>query len=375
VLLLVTIGLVLVGAVSLVIGFASNALGWIYLSILCSLVAAGVLVLFSRMSRRQAPADAGEPASLATDAGAGADEPTAVVPVAGEALAGVGAPDVEVVTVLAISGYDGLRVNEILPRLGALSLDELDAVREHEEQGKNRGTVLTRIDDLMDQKAAVEGAPVVAGAAAAASGAAAAGTEAVADLEEGIDDLIEDYDNLRVNQILPLLDQLDDDELEDVADYEEANKNRASIIDRVDQLLGEGEGVPEAVAAPVKKAPVKKAPVKRALAKKAAAASKKAGGAVKKAAAAGPAKKASGPAKKAGAPAKKAGPPAKKAAPTAVKKAAAPAVKKAAPSGPAKKAAAAGPAKKAAAAGPAKKAPAKKAGAPAKKAAKAAKKR
>ncbi|PLS75183.1 MAG: hypothetical protein CYG61_08785, partial [Actinobacteria bacterium] len=60
VLLLVTIGLVLIGAVSLVIGFVSNSLPPIYVSIACSVIAGIVLVVFSRMSKRQ---EAAEPSS------------------------------------------------------------------------------------------------------------------------------------------------------------------------------------------------------------------------------------------------------------------------------------------------------------------------
>ncbi|HZQ28869.1 MAG TPA: hypothetical protein VFA94_14325 [Acidimicrobiales bacterium] len=323
-LLLVTIGLVLVGAVSLVIGFVSNQLGWIYLSILCSLVAAGVLVLFSRMSKRQGAVGTAEgPAPLAEPTAAVAEEgpATEVVPVGDEAAAaaaaGVGAGAVA----LPIAGYDSMRVNDILPQLSTLSLDELDVVREHEEQGKNRNTVLSRVDDLMEQKAGAEEAPVAAAVAAADGGA-----------DDGIDDLIEDYDNLRVNQILPLLEELDDDELEDVADYEEAHKNRASVVDRIDQLLGEGEV--EAAGAPAP-APAKKAPAKKAPAKKVAAGAKKA-----------PAKKTAAPVKKA--PVKKAAATTKKATASTTKKAAAPAKKAAAPAKKTVTKKAAAPAKKAA---------------------------
>ena len=51
--LLVTIALVLIGAVSLIIGFIQDSLIPIYISIGCSVAAAVVLVAFSRMSRRQ----------------------------------------------------------------------------------------------------------------------------------------------------------------------------------------------------------------------------------------------------------------------------------------------------------------------------------
>src|SRR3954454_16067694 len=64
VLLLVTIGLVVLAAIALVIGFVSSTVAWIYVSIACSAVAALVLYLFSRMSRRRAAPAVGGPAPL-----------------------------------------------------------------------------------------------------------------------------------------------------------------------------------------------------------------------------------------------------------------------------------------------------------------------
>jgi hypothetical protein len=255
-LLLVTIGLVLVGAVSLILGFVTNALGWIYLSIACSVIAAAVLVLFSRMSRTQ-PSVAGDagPAPL-PDTG----QPTA-------AMTAVGGPATEAVTVpeaaaagpalaFPIDDYDSLKVNEIVPRLAGLDLDQLDVVREREEQGKKRATVLSRIDDRMDALEAEHAATPVPPTPAieepsAAAVAATSGGAGGAPADDSIDDLIEDYDKLSVAQILPLLSELDEDELEDVAAYEEDHKNRASVLDRIDDLL-EGEAAP--APAPAKKA-------------------------------------------------------------------------------------------------------------------------
>src|SRR3954454_5534719 len=71
VLLLVTIGLVVIAAVALVIGFVSSTVAWIYVSIACSAVAGLVLYLFSRMSRRRvaplgaAPSGAVDEAAMA----------------------------------------------------------------------------------------------------------------------------------------------------------------------------------------------------------------------------------------------------------------------------------------------------------------------
>src|SRR5207302_7543869 len=67
VLLLVTIGLVLIAAISLVIGFVTNALAAIYISIVCSALAGVVLIVFSRMTRRQPVTAATAPVPLPED--------------------------------------------------------------------------------------------------------------------------------------------------------------------------------------------------------------------------------------------------------------------------------------------------------------------
>ena len=340
VLLLVTIGLVLVGAIALVIGFVSSSLAPIYLSIACSIVAGVVLVVFSRMSRKQpATAAAGAGAPLADD---DAGPPTAALetvpsdePVAAatQTSAPVAVPDVE----FPIEDYDKLKVGEIIPLLPELDLDELDAVREREERGKNRATIVKRVDELIDELEAEEEAataaavpvPAIADAGGGIDATVAEEAAAAGGADAGLP--IEDYDSLSVAKILPLLPELDDDELEDVAAYEETHRNRKEIIARIDEIFETGEGAPGAAPAPAKKAPAKKAPAKKAPAKKAPAKKAAAASAKKTSAkkASAPAKKA--PAKKAAAPAKKA--PAKK---TAAKKAAAPA-KKAAKAGKATK--------------------------------------
>jgi hypothetical protein len=109
---------------------------------------------------------------------------------------------------------------------------------------------------------------------------------------------IEDYDDLTAAEILSVLDQLDDDELDLVAEYEEQHQNRAEVLDAVDGLLGEEGGPPGAPAgaAPAKEAPAKEAPAKKAPAKKAPpkkkAAAKKAPAKKKAAAKKAPAKRA-----------------------------------------------------------------------------------
>ena len=270
-LLLLTIVLVLIGAVALVIGFVGGDQLPIFISIACSLLAGGVLVVFSRMSRRQGVAPATGPAPLAGDAGRASDEE--VEEAVGEPEpAAVGAGDRAFAAggEVPIQDYDELLVSEILPLLADLDADELAAVRAHEEDGKARATLLRRIDQLVEER---EGAPTLAAVPAGRGG----GFRDVRDEEEeeedeqdeiaGEGDLmfpIEDYDDLRVSEILPLLPELYDDELELVAERESEGANRASILNRIEELLG---GAPAPAPAPKKAAPKKVATKKAAPAK------------------------------------------------------------------------------------------------------------
>ena len=334
VLLLVSIVLVLVGVATLIIGIFSDTLAWVFVSIGSTLAAGIVLYILNRLGRRAPAPVQARPLTVSDEAvasAAGVSERSMPAPASAPTeIAEEYAPVVTTVEVdiFPIDEYDELRVSEILPLLPQLDPDELEVVRDREATGKSRDSILSRIDELL------------------------LGEDAVASTTGGFDLPIADYDELTVGEIVPLLSELDAEELELVAEHEQRGANRASILTRIDtRLLGlDGAGV-------AKKAPAKRAPAaKKAPAKKAPAASAPAKTA--------PATKA--PAKKA--PATKA--PAKK-APAATKAAAskAPAKKAPAASAPAKKA----PATKAAAAkAPAKKAPA--ASAPAKKAAPAAKK-
>ncbi len=349
-LLLLTIALVIVGAVSLLIGFVRDSLLPIYLSIGCSIVAGVVLVVFSRMSRRQAatPEQAPDrpPSTWGPSPAGGApavsererppvayDEAPTVVGAGGAgtvapAPAPVFAP-VEDDT-FPIEDYDALRVTEILPLLEDLDVDELELVQEREEQGKRRTTILARIDQLLvepEETAPSEEPPVEEPDVFDAVPPVAAESDTAADAFP-----IEDYDELTVDEILDRLDELDEDELDMVAEREETGENRAEILDRIDEIFDEidagleGEGPPPPPPAPVeeavpmppaRKSPAKKAPAaKKSGAKKAPAAkksgAKKAPAAKKSAAKKAPAAKKS-PAKKSPArksPAKKA--PAKK---------------------------------------------------------------
>jgi hypothetical protein len=311
VLLLLTIALVLVGAVSLVIGFVGGEQLPIFISIACSLLAGGVLVVFSRMSRRQgAPAASGGPAPLADEAAPATQRQAAVSdeevtdavqePEPADAGGrGFAADD------FPIEDYDELLVSEILPLLAELDADELETVRVREQNGKARATLLRRIEQLAEG----EGEPTAA-VPAFAGGSDRDDDDGDAGGDEDLMFPIEDYDDLRVSEILPLLPELYDDELELVAERERSGANRASVLNRIEDLLGGEEPEPAPKKAAPKKAAPKKAAAKKTATKKAAP--------VKKAAAkkAAPAKKAAAktatPVKKTAAATKK--PAAKKAA-------------------------------------------------------------
>jgi hypothetical protein len=289
---LVSFLLVLAAAVTLVIGLLNSGLGLIYVSIGCS-VAAGIVlalaVVRSRPERAAAPAVGSERLRALEEE----EAPTVtVVPTRGrgrKAAEAVEEEEVEVAGdgegVFPIADYDDLKVGEIVSLLPELDEDELEMVRDREESGKNRTTILTRVEAL-------------AGAAAPSSGGGddwsaseghwdswkdegeEAGEEEEPEEPEEEEEVgdeeifpIADYDDLKAAEVVSLLPELDDDELEEVRDREERGAARATVLNRIDQLLG------------VEPAPVKKAPAKRKAAAKKAPAKRKA--AVKRA----PAKK------------------------------------------------------------------------------------
>jgi hypothetical protein len=267
VLLLLTIGLVVVGAVSLVWGFVSQNTLPIYISIGCSVAAGLVLLVFSRINRRQTAVAVGGATTSDATGPATTEYVLQEARTAARPSTDAGFP---------IEDFDQLLVSEIVPLLPELDLEELDQVRAREEAGKARASILRRIDGLA---AELEGGPP----------AALDEVEEEEFVDAGDDELfpIADYDELRVNQIIPLLPELDDDELVVVAARERAGNGRNSILVRIDELLG-STVAPVRTAAPrraggapttrkkaaAKKAPAKKAPAKKAPAKKAAPAKK-----------------------------------------------------------------------------------------------------
>ncbi len=101
---------------------------------------------------------------------------------------------------LPIESYDELTVDEIAGRLGSLSAEELETVRAYEELNKDRETLLYEIERAMSFP-------------------------------------IEGYDELNVGEISKRLDDLSEEELKNVRDYERRNKNRDTLLEQLERKI------------------------------------------------------------------------------------------------------------------------------------------
>lgn len=190
------------------------------------------------------------------------------------------AADLDPDAVFPIADYDDLRVAEVLPLLSELVPDEYDMVRQREMAGRGRSTILRRLDELSAREepgvGQERGAVEEGGAVARVPAAAAATTTTTTgfapgpgpyaegphhygdgpvsweDAEEGLGpaayaeaDLfpIADYDDLRVAEIVPLLRQLDPEELEMVRSRERQGAGRTTILKRIDSLASSTDRV------------------------------------------------------------------------------------------------------------------------------------
>jgi hypothetical protein len=206
VLLLVTIGLVVVALALLIVGFVQHTLALIYLSIACSALSALTLIVFSRLQRRRSLRLG---MAVPVDGGAGppaADDDSRVSPGAG--------------------GRAGRSGRAVAPASGDTGEEAVPA------------------PDLPT------GPVAIAPGGRAGPPPPAGGRRPPADADEvpfpGTETVfpIADYDGLRSSDILPLLGQLDPEELVDVRDRELSGQRRRTVLRRIDLLL-EAAGWPE----------------------------------------------------------------------------------------------------------------------------------
>jgi hypothetical protein len=295
--LLVSFLLVIVATIFLLSGlFLTKDLALIFISIACSAVAGIVLVIAVMRSRPR-------PAPLpATEGGGLAPAPSTVATAAGAAPerrpAAAGRGDGRE---FPIPDYDSLEVVEVLPLLGDLEPTQLEMVRQREASGRAHPWILARIDALLEAEAEFDTsehawAPGPIGSTGQGRVVADEDEDIVevepddadwasprdsdwaatdfpldsgvdyGDVSAGRDFPIDRYDQLRVTEILPLLASLDSEDLKMVREHEAAGKARASILARIDGLLGRGVGAPAGRAVPPTPArrPAAKAPSRAA---------------------------------------------------------------------------------------------------------------
>jgi hypothetical protein len=301
--LLVSFLLVIVATIFLLSGlFLTKDLALIFISIACSALAGVVLVVAVMKSR---PRQGAVPA-----ADGGGSSPMAA-PVAAEAAERrpSAPPRRADGREFPIADYDSLEVVEVLPLLGDLEPAQLEMVRQREASGRAHPWILARVDALLEAEADADtsehawtGGPMGSGgqgrlleeddadiaevepddadwASPRDRDWAASDFEldSAADYDDGISVVgargaggvsprkgfpIDRYDDLRANEILPLLTGLDSEDLKMVREEEAASKGRASILSRIDALLARdlpGGPRPAPARRPAAKAPSKAA--------------------------------------------------------------------------------------------------------------------
>ncbi len=205
--LLLTVGLILVGFVLLLIGLFADIYALVIAAIGCALAAGLVLLAFSRLSRRTAapaqtggaapaqgwspPSQPSQPQPAPSQPAPAWSPPQRPEPEPAQAWAPPPPPSEPTVTIATIGSEEG-----------------------------------------PDAEVSDTGVMVPVGASG-----------------DEMEFPIADYDELRVSEILPLLPELDLDELDVVRERELAGKRRAAVIDRIDDQMDEleAEAVPVAV--------------------------------------------------------------------------------------------------------------------------------
>ena len=261
--LLVSFLLVIVATIFLVSGlFLTKDLALIFISIGCSALAGLVLVVAVLRSRPK-PTDAA-PIEAETSAGRAAAAPGTAAASAGTAT-------------FPIEDYDALEVVDVLPLLGELNPRALEQVRSREASGRAHPWVLARIDALLESEEETgeweagelgpedewaEPQPEWADSENRSEWTASdfdlepSSEGEYGELEIARDFPFPNYESMRATDILPMLSNLDEDDLKLVREVEAGGKARTSILSRIDALLARGLGLP-GVTAPAKRTPAK----------------------------------------------------------------------------------------------------------------------
>ncbi len=103
---------------------------------------------------------------------------------------------------IIIPGYDDMTVTEVLDQLKPLSMRDLELIRAYEHHNLNRIRIIRQVDRELDE------ARIIAG-----------------------------YDELPVGDIVDKLEDLSEQELASIKDYEKSHRKRVTILRAIDQRL------------------------------------------------------------------------------------------------------------------------------------------
>jgi hypothetical protein len=261
VLLLLTVGLLLIGLVTLVIGFLNSSLALDYISIAASALSFALVLVFTRLGRarsaraaatrgRQVPAplassDTGDTGLIELDTSDSLEPETTAYPRASRATRAsrvAEAPRSEVFDELPAEeeeeGDDAIWEPEPAPPVAAPSARSRSPYERPSARDTGVGEPMPpapvgRFDEDRYEDESDEGAPHLPE-------------------YEDLEFPIADYDELRVAEILPLLEELEPDEIEVVRDREMSGRNRAVVLHKLDELTG---GAPAPPAPPAGRRP------------------------------------------------------------------------------------------------------------------------
>jgi hypothetical protein len=264
VLLLLTVGLLLIGLVTLVIGFLNSSLALDYISIAASALSFALVLLFTRLGRARSARSAAARGAQAPPALAHSD--TGLIELDSDSLG----PETATIPRASRSSRAPSRTAEQLPSQvfdepALEEVDELDELDDEDEAVWEPQPPPPPVSPRSAGDASPYERPAVPAADVRPSAAPAPGNRfedsrfedeghdaAVGAHVPAYDDQefpIADYDELRVGEILPLLEELEPDEIEVVRDRELAGRNRGVVLRKLDELTGP-VGAPPAGAAP-----------------------------------------------------------------------------------------------------------------------------
>ena len=141
-----SLGLIVVAVAFLIAGIAKSSVALLMVSLMLTIASGVVLILVAGAARRLVAAQGASPTAAPLPAMPMASEGIMYVPVPA-ASGAVGAPNGNGSGAPPVVGYDAMTADQVvkLIRSGALTAEQLDAIRAYEEARQGRRTVLDAV--------------------------------------------------------------------------------------------------------------------------------------------------------------------------------------------------------------------------------------